>query len=78
MPLTEEQAATLQKWLNAKAAGLGCGMCAANDWAPGDIIVPTIRTGGVTLGGPSIPVVMLICGNCAHIELFAAEEVGLL
>ncbi len=62
----------------AKAAGLNCGMCAANNWAPGDIIVPTVRAEGVALGGPSIPAVMLICGNCAHIELFAAEKVGLL
>ena len=79
MALTKKQTDTFQKWLNNKAPAHNCGMCGANKWALGDIIQPPVRTGDeIALGGPSIPAVMLICGNCAHIELFAAVKVGLL
>jgi len=80
MSLNQEQTRKLEKWLNSKRAfgSENCPICGYNDWKPGDIVVAPVRSGGGTrLGGPTVPMVQLICGNCAYVLLFAAVPIGI-
>lgn len=78
MPLDDSQKQTLQDWMKSKHVSANCSACGQNQWVPGDVIsAPVMSGGGVALGGPSVPMVQLICGNCAHTMLFAAVPIGL-
>lgn len=78
MPLDESQKQTLQDWMKSKHVSANCAACGRNQWAPGDVISAPVMTGqGVAFGGPSVPMVQLICANCAHTMLFAAVPIGL-
>ena len=79
MALDKDQQAKLTKWLNAKVADKSCRKCGQNSWELGDIVSAPIQTKeGISIGGPSIPTVIVACGNCAFVELYAAAAIGLL
>ena len=79
MPLSQEQTTQVQNWLNQNARNFNCTTCNANNWQIGDIVAaPAMDQGGnINIGGRSVPMVQVICGQCAHIELFAAVPIGL-
>lgn len=51
----------------------------APGWEAGDIVAPpaTPEGGGTVIGGPSFPLVQIICPNCAYVMHFASPRVGL-
>ena len=78
MAINQEQATKLQAWLNAKGITPNCPACGRNNWIPGDVIAaPVFVEGGVSIGGQTVPMVQVICGNCANVRLFAAVPIGL-
>ncbi len=78
MPLDQAQQQKLQGWMNSKRIRPQCPACGANQWAHGEVInAPVAVQGGIAIGGPSVPMVQLICGNCAYVMLFAAVPIGL-
>lgn len=78
MPISQEQANKLQSWLDTKGVRPSCPACGTNNWAPGDVIAaPVFAEGGFRIGGPTVPMVQLICANCAYVRLFAAVPIGL-
>ena len=78
MPLSQDQVNRAQSWLNAKGVRAECHACGRNNWAVGDIVAaPTYSAGGIAIGGPSVPMLQVICANCAYVRLFAAVPVGL-
>jgi len=79
MPLDAAQQQKLQSWMNTKRIQPQCPACGAhNKWVPGDIISSMPFTpGAITVGGPNVPMVQLLCANCAYVMLFAAVPIGL-
>jgi hypothetical protein len=79
MPLSEDQQDRLARWLEQRGAGNQCPSCGRNEWATGDIVsAPVFTGGGIAIGGPTVPMVQLVCGNCAFVRLHAAVPVGLI
>ena len=79
MPLNDEQTGKLTEWMRSKRIKPACPGCGANKWTPGELIAsPTMQPGsGQQMGGPTIPMVQLVCGDCAYVMLFAAVPIGL-
>jgi hypothetical protein len=76
--LTPEQGNKLQAWLNTKGVVASCPACGKNQLNAGDIIAgSSYSAGGMSMGGPTIPMVQLVCGHCAYVRLFAAVPIGL-
>ncbi len=78
MPVTEEQLKKIKDWMASKGVNNICHSCKrGNNWTVGEIIT----TGTITplmLGGPTIPMVQVICNNCGFVKLFAARPLGLI
>jgi hypothetical protein len=78
MPMTQQQANKLTQWLQSKGVRGACSACGKNNWAPGGIVSAPEFTGhAIAIGGPSVPMAQLVCGNCGHVMLFAAVPIGL-
>ena len=68
----------LTNWINSHGISSDCPACGKNNWAAGQIIsAPTMAGGGMQIGGPTVPMVQLICGACAYVMLYAAVPIGL-
>lgn len=51
---------------------LTCSVCHNSAWDVGPVTTsPAWSETGVMLGGPSVPVVALICNRCKHVVQFA-------
>ncbi len=74
MALKQEQVAQVRNWLDQHVADFRCTVCRTNDWQIGEIIAPSVidERGHDNVGGQIAPMVQVICGNCARVELFAA------
>lgn len=77
MPLTQEQSDAFQGWVNShKSHSFSCPFCNGNNWALGEIVsAPSFSPRGMVVGGPSVPMVQLICNECHHVLLFAARQI---
>jgi len=80
MPITKQQKILVQNWLQNRAPNSSCSVCGKSKWIIGDIIAPTVTFQGkdIDISGDSHPMVQIICGNCAKVELFDAGMIGLL
>jgi len=81
--LTEQQRQALADRLNGKRVGNLCPMChqgGTMKLADGYFQHALQRdfSGAIVLGGPSIPTVVLVCGNCGFVSEHAAGILGLL
>lgn len=78
MPLSQEQQKKAQAAVK-KHLRRGCSVCGESKWQLGDIVhaIP-YQQGAFVLGGPSIPVLFVVCTNCFHIVPFSAMALGLI
>ena len=79
MALELDQQAKLDSWLASKPGLRRCFACGEqSNWVAGDVVAsPVMKPSGMHIGGQVTPVVQVICGNCAHVMLFAAEQMGI-
>lgn len=79
MPLNPSQQAKLQSWFEKHDVNPNCPSCGRNDkWAAGEVIAsPQLDEQSYRVEGMLIPMVQLVCNNCASILLFAARPIGL-
>jgi predicted nucleic-acid-binding Zn-ribbon protein len=78
MPLSAAQQQTFQNWLSRKNPNFKCPCCGQNNFQTGEIIAPpTLVNGAINMGGNTIPMLTLICSNCAHVSLFATIPIGI-
>ena len=76
MPLTPQQ--VTQAWAALQGRLNTCPICASANWHPAEIIIGLpYTTGGVVLGGPTIPLLLVVCTNCKYVAQFAAVPLGL-
>jgi hypothetical protein len=76
MPLSPEDLARFSEHLREHLKDPQCPVCGANVWSvEGPFFmmgyVPATATTPSTLGGPGAPVMIMICGHCAHIRNFS-------
>lgn len=69
------------KWIKEKAPRLDCECCGKGSWTLAeDLVTPTVlsKGGGIVLGGPTYPSIMIICNNCGNTKLFNAIVSGVI
>lgn len=80
-PITDDQRQKVQAWFDEKAPLIGaCPMCKQRQWVLGDYLVqpmPFTEGGTLVIGGLSMPLLMLICGNCGNVQFQSAVMAGL-
>jgi hypothetical protein len=80
MGLTDRQRKTIENSLNSKGIR-NCPLCRYSKWQLEDNMVqtPVASLGGafMTIGGPIMPLVQLICLNCGFVSLHAAGLLGI-
>lgn len=80
-PLSEVQKQDIAKKLRQKGISLICPMCSNKNFTLADgYFNHTLQVDlkSISLGGPSIPTVAIICGNCGFISQHAIGALGLL
>lgn len=67
--------ADVQQFFAERAQNWKCEVCGRSDWGLGDLHTKYETLGIADKGsmqlGPHVPLVLLVCNNCAHIRLFA-------
>lgn len=78
MSLTTAQINRAQNWLSGNVPNNQCSGCGGNRWQIGDVFAPTVVYHGsnIDVGGNCRPMLQVICGDCAKVELFDAERMG--
>lgn len=67
-------------WLNKHWVGRkSCPICQNNNWSLSDTIYEfrPFQHGGLTVGGPVIPTVVITCTNCGHTLFFNAIKLDI-
>jgi hypothetical protein len=78
--LTPEEKAKISKWLQEKWPGEAkCPISGHDEWILADRLVSplTRRKNAVTIGGPTYPLVMIICEGCGYTLFFNAVLIGI-
>ena len=78
--MPQEQIEDIARKLNERIERSGaCKVCGKGHYSIGPHLVapPVIQDGGLMLGGPTYPLVMLICGNCGHTRFHNITALGL-
>lgn len=72
----------LNKKLQEKGRSLLCPVCANNNFVLAEGFVNELLQenmgGGLVIGGPSIPEVVVVCNHCGYVMKFSAGLLGLL
>lgn len=72
----------LNKKLQEKGRSLVCPACGNNNFILADGYTNDLLQdhvgGGLVIGGPAIPEIVVVCGHCGHILKFSAGVLGLL
>ena len=79
-PLTPEQIQKISEWLATKSRNPTCPVCMTNQWTIGPHLLSGMifSGGGLVIGGPSYPMVFMICNNCAYVRHFMAIPMGVI
>ncbi|EEZ95964.1 hypothetical protein [Legionella longbeachae] len=66
-------------WINSKWLIKNCEICQTSQWELANFIVAAPRfEGGIIIGGPIAPHVMVMCKNCGNTKFFNAVIMGLI
>lgn len=79
MGMTDRQKQTIQAALQAKGVAV-CPMCRRSGWQVGEDLVHAPATslgGGMSLGGPHIPMAQIVCTNCGFVSHHAVGVLGI-
>lgn len=73
-----EQLEKALTWLNSKWPIKTCDVCRTNLWELSNFMVAAPRfEGGIVIGGPVAPQLMVMCKNCGNTKFFNAVIMGL-
>lgn len=79
--ISEEKKKEIVGVLQEKGVPKTCPMCQQNNWVLADgYFNPGLQTNlrGLTIGGPSIPSIAIICTNCGFMSEHALGVIGML
>ena len=76
--LTQEERETARKWLKAEWKSWACPFSGHTNWELGDTLVQTtaFAGGGLVVGGPVYPMIIIICSGCGNTVLINAIKAG--
>lgn len=78
--LTEQQKQQVSNWLNVKGVGIrgACSLCGSKHWSIDETIheIREFNGGGLIVGGPITPVILITCDNCGHTSALSAVMIG--
>ena len=78
MAITQEQIQKIDKWMRQKNVRAACECCGNTGWQASDIIAsPTFSGGNFNIGGPTTPMLPIVCTHCGNVRLFAAVLLGI-
>lgn len=77
--LSESDKRQIANWLNERARSNHCPSCGSNNWSMGDDLFNLMpyTGGGMIIGGPTYPVVFLVCNHCAYVRQYMAMPMGI-
>lgn len=85
MPIPEETKKkiieSLNKKLQERGRSLVCPACGNNNFILADGFSNDLlqdQPGGLVIGGPAIPEIVVVCNHCGHVLKFSAGLLGLL
>lgn len=83
MKLSKEQGEKLDEHLRRKFKLNYCDLCNSKDieWSISDTIFELrgfLEKGGIALGGPVTPVIIITCPECGNMKLLNAKIIGLI
>ncbi|MDP2725907.1 MAG: hypothetical protein Q8P59_00045, partial [Dehalococcoidia bacterium] len=65
MPLDKTQLKKVQDWMASKNIRGQCLYCGSSSFTTGEIVAaPSHVGGGMSIGGPTVPMVQVICSTC--------------
>lgn len=78
MPLTEEQRKVAADALQTRVKN-PCPSCGSRSFTIADVVsaLPFDPNGPLVIGGPTVPILLVICENCALLIPFSAVKLGL-
>lgn len=79
--LSKEQKEIIIKKLAEKGVKASCPMCGNNHFVLADAYFTNIlqtQLNSISIGGPNIPTIAIICSNCGFISQHALGSLGLL
>ena len=80
--LSEEEKKKVEKWLSAKWRGhpAKCQLCGNQSWRLGEMVIAGIAytPGRFVMGGPTYPLLPLICSNCSQTVFLNAILCGVI
>lgn len=79
LKLTQDQRNQIANTLTEKGARHACPACGTNQWLVGEHILrgDIFSSGTVLLGGPSYPLVFVVCQNCFFVRPHLAIPMGI-
>ena len=81
MKLTPESKERIARAVNERLPAIGsCSLCGHTQWVLGDgITLHAVQqeTKGHSLGGPGMPCIPLVCGNCGNTHFLNLLRLGL-
>ena len=80
--LSDERKKELADALSARGVRADCPMCGQRKWTLLDAYLnhnlQAELTGALVIGGPSVPSLAIVCGNCGFLSQHALGALGLL
>ena len=79
--LSKEQKEIIIKKLSEKGVRANCPMCGNNHFILADAYFVNIlqsQFNSISIGGPNIPTIAIICSNCGFVSQHAVGSLGLL
>jgi len=74
MKLTDEQLKKSKEWFDSKGINLTCPICSSHKLSPVPELTfqPIFHRGGVVIEEQSVPLIQVVCSDCAHVLNFSA------
>lgn len=77
MGLNQQQIQVFADWIENRIPNYSCPCCNAKNFMLGGIISASHVAADALIVTPSVPMIQLVCPNCAHTTLFSTEHIGL-
>lgn len=79
--LNSEQLNLIAAALNSRGAGRPCHRCGSQNWnLENGLVMQSVQaaTPGMVIGGPTIPMVIVVCTHCGVVNYHALGALGLM
>ena len=72
MPLAQEQISNIDNWLKAKLKNVECPMCHSQHTIRINDLVSAVSIDNGIFRHPDVPMIQVVCSNCAYVMNFSS------